>query len=308
MLASILSFGVAALAWVGSQWDGGAADGGDRVSPLVPTSGPSSASSHAPSSSTCQTRRPGCRIIVSAATKSNPATDAQPSLTWPVLSRELLAIDLATRSRAETKSTRAVPHRGLEGALRAHRTGGEGPAATATAAASGGGGKGPSGGGYSTLQEQQLLNMVGRAGAALADDQTSRKKEESEWCYPCDPWPTNDGWRSPLEERVDAERIYPFSHPGIANLGYSGADHNSINSAGLGDAKKRHKLKCKRCEHKICDQDGGDGVTQLSVACAQAHKQDDLRYDQKVDIWAMGELVFRMMTVKPSFADTTRRQ
>ncbi|KAK3376301.1 kinase-like domain-containing protein [Lasiosphaeria ovina] len=30
----------------------------------------------------------------------------------------------------------------------------------------------------------------------------------------------------------------------------------------------------------------------------------DLRYDQKVDIWAMGELVFRMMTAKPSFADT----
>ncbi|KAK0704088.1 hypothetical protein B0T26DRAFT_681696 [Lasiosphaeria miniovina] len=45
---------------------------------------------------------------------------------------------------------------------------------------------------------------------------------------------TNDGLiylqsYSPLKERMDAKKIYPFSHPGIANLGYSEADHNSIN-------------------------------------------------------------------------------
>ncbi|KAK0704078.1 hypothetical protein B0T26DRAFT_757565 [Lasiosphaeria miniovina] len=58
---------------------------------------------------------------------------------------------------------------------------------------------------------------------------------------------------SPLKERMDAKKIYPFSHPGIANLGYSGADHNSINilqrtnnnrsEAKSADTRSRKRIK-----------------------------------------------------------------
>jgi hypothetical protein len=95
---------------------------------------------------------------------------------------------------------------------------------------------------------------------------------------------------SPVKELFDAKGIYPFSHPGIINLGYSEEDDRSIHSVQKTTSDRlRAKDADRRSRHRVrvaTESNGEDGGwfgwrTEVRVSLALAHvlQEEDARWE-----------------------------
>jgi hypothetical protein len=89
---------------------------------------------------------------------------------------------------------------------------------------------------------------------------------------------------SPLKELFDARNILPFSHSGIANLGYSDADYNSLNAiqkthSDRRDAKRADVASRKRAlvstSHTNTEYFGWRTEMRVTAALADSIRQED---------------------------------